>query len=411
MEQPSKEIFQLLKRRNGEAFSDEVVSNWYLARYYVLKHFNEWMGEGIGPDSGRTFDIVINGYGPLMYSIVRQIALVAHFSNFDEDNSNTRSTIIIRYPKSFTLEQLQSEIDLLAKEEYLCNLIKYSDYSLVADNGEIWEHKGLPFLDIRFVLSAKDEDVRDAIVLNEKAMLDEIKRYKDVNCLSDKDLTAGMLVNIAYSIGVEINNLPPTENNTASRYNIALDCVSSKRRKDIIKMWNRPFYKTKNNACNISQIDLKNALSCIYCADTFESRMRGLIRTTEPMSKKLLIANTNKIKAEMAKNLMKLSRSEHARWVAEKLIIGYRPLSEEEAYTDETNIGKRNPYRKQLKNKHHDPSHIDIISFADLKRINPEDQKYDCFIILAMPLVLKKKYSKPNLASRIMNFGVRLFGE
>lgn len=401
MEQPNREIFQLLKRMDGKPFEDDVVSNWYLARHYVLKHFNEWIGEGIGPDSGNTFNVVVDGCSPLMYSVIRQIALIAHFSNFDEDNATTRSTITVLYPDTFSINRLKAEIETLSKEEFLCNLIKYSDYSLISNDGTTYEHKGLPFVDINFTLTASTHPGSGAILLKEDEILAEAKEYNDVNGLSEKDLNAGMLVNIAYSIGVEINNLPPTENNTANRYNIALDCVSSKRRKDIINTWNEPFHKTKN----ISQTALKNALSCIFCADTFESRMRGLLRTTEPFSSKFLIANSNKIRTEIANNLMKLSRSEHARWVAEKLITGYRPLSEEEAYTDETSIGKRNSYRKQLKNRCDNPSHIDLISFADLKRINPEDQKYDCFIILAMPLVLKKKYGRPNLFTRLLDKG------
>lgn len=406
MEQPNRKIFQLLKRMNGKPFEDDVVRNWYLARHYVLKHFNEWIGEGIGPNSGNTFNVIVDGCSPLMYSVVRQIALVAHFSNYDEDNADTRSNITILYPDTFTLDQLKNEIESLAKEEYLCNLIKYSDYLLASNDGTTYEHKGLPFVDIAFILSAASANPNaDAVWIKDEEVVAETKDYNDALGLSEKDLKAGMLVNIAYSIGVEINNLPPTENNTANRYNIALDCVSSKRRKDIINTWNEPFHKIKENTYNISQTALKNALSCIFCADTFESRMRGLLRTTEPFSRKFLISNTNTIKTEIAKNLMKLSRSEHARWVAEKLIVGFRPLSEEESYNDETSIGKRNSYRKQLKNKHNDPSHIDIISFADLKRINPEDQKYDCFIILAMPLVLKNKYGRPSIITQLLNKG------
>ena len=406
MKEPNKEIFQLLKRKTGEAFEEDVVGNWYIARNYVLRHFNEWIGEGIGPDSRNTFNIVIKGSGPLMYSFVRQISLLAHFSNFDENNDETCSTITIVYPETYTLDQLKDEVDILAKEEYLCNLIKYSDYTLISGDGEKFHHNGLPYVDIKFLLKAgKGEYCKndDVIVVEENDILEEEKTGNYKRSFEDNDLTAGMLVNMAYSIGVEINNLPPTENTTASRYNIALDCVNSKRRKDMIREWNRPFSKSASGASTISQTNLKNALSCIYCADTFESRMRGLLHTTEPFSEKLLIANSNKIKALIAKNLRQLSQSEHARWVAEKLIVGFRPMSEEEAYTDETNIGKRNPYRKQLKNRSCDPSHIDIISFADLKRINPEDQKYDCFIILAMPIVLKKKYGKRNVFMRLLN--------
>lgn len=405
MKEPNREIFQLLKRKNGDAFEADVIANWYIARNYVLRHFNDWTGVGIGPESRNTFDIVVDGFSPLMYCVVRQIALMAHFANFDENDENTCSKITINYPESYTLDQLKREIDILSKEEYLCNLIEYSDYTLVSGTGDKVEHKGLPFTDIKFILRAKGNDCHDdgKLTVREDDVLAYEKAQCGNMCFDEKDLKAGMLVNLAYSIGVEINNLPPTDNNTANRYNIALDCINSKRRKDMVRGWNKPFTSTA-----INQVDLKNALSCIYCADTFESRVRGLLRTTEPLSEKLLIANTNTIKTAIARNLKKLSLTEHARWVAEKLISGFRPMSEEESYIDETNVGRRNPYRKHLKNRSVDPSHIDITSFADLKRINPEDQKYDCFIILAMPIVLKMKFGRRNVFVRLLNRAARL---
>jgi hypothetical protein len=90
--------------------------------------------------------------------------------------------------------------------------------------------------------------------------------------------------------------------------------------------------------------------------------------------------------------------SEHARWIVEKLIMGYRPLNEGERYHDETlhaqfkNKEKRKKYRDSLKRNDQDPAHIDLCSYRDLRRINPDDMKYDSFLMLAIPKILKRLF-------------------
>ena len=88
-----------------------------------------------------------------------------------------------------------------------------------------------------------------------------------------------------------------------------------------------------------------------------------------------------------------LSKSEHARWVVEKLILGYRPVNLQERLMDESLVidgVKRKEYRKRLKNNWRFPVHIDICSFSDLRRIDPDTLKYDSFLMLSIPDILNK---------------------
>ena len=86
-----------------------------------------------------------------------------------------------------------------------------------------------------------------------------------------------------------------------------------------------------------------------------------------------------------------LSKSEHARWVADKLIMGYRPLNEAERFQDEGLFGSdKVKYRKRLKNNASDPVHIDLCSYRDLRRIDPDSLKYDSFLMLSIPGILKR---------------------
>lgn len=89
-------------------------------------------------------------------------------------------------------------------------------------------------------------------------------------------------------------------------------------------------------------------------------------------------------------NIMSLAMCEHARWNVEKLINGFLPLTAKEQYEDNLCFGtSRNSYRKKLKNKAH---HIYLCSYHDLRRINPSDMKYDCFLMMAMVRIIKENF-------------------
>lgn len=402
MDRLKNELFNHLRDSHGNLFPELVAENWYRARQYVLKHIKEWEGNGIGPDTKRYFHIVVEGNDPLMLSIVRHIALIAHYPNFNEDNRATRSVITILYNDASTVADLEAKIAELAKEEYLYNLITYSNYTLFPIKGDPKSNpQALQYLDIDFELRAdkKPEDYPPEIrVLSKEKVTDEIKTYKEPLHFKAVDVNKGSLVNLAYSIGTDIDNLPPTDNSSAKRYNIALDCfnriITPETR---LEKWNKPFSDAKDPQKPVDQTALRNMLSCIFSVDTFESRIRGLMQTSEDVgSKKYLLANWNDIRRAISEKLKELSRSEHARWNAEKLIFGFRPMTEEERYKDECSVTNRNSFRKGLKTQTPNPSHIDLMSYADLRRINPQDMKYDCFIILAMPSILRKQNYKPS---------------
>ena len=86
-----------------------------------------------------------------------------------------------------------------------------------------------------------------------------------------------------------------------------------------------------------------------------------------------------------------LSRSEHARWLVEKFIMGYRIMEVDERLKIESYLGKkRETYLKSLKKNACNPTHIDLCSYHDLRRIDPDNMKYDSFLMLAIPKILEK---------------------
>ena len=132
---------------------------------------------------------------------------------------------------------------------------------------------------------------------------------------------------------------------------------------------------------------VRNGLSNVICTDCFESRELA-VKQQYPGRRKL---NEQERNAIWEKNNEALSLSEHGRWVVEKLILGFSPLNEQERTAYGSLFGKRRAaYSRQLKNNAAHPAHIDICSYRDLCRIDPDSLKYDSFLMLAIPLILDK---------------------
>ena len=145
---------------------------------------------------------------------------------------------------------------------------------------------------------------------------------------------------------------------------------------------------TESERIGIKQqlLDLQNQISAKYGADAGQlDLINGKYETQ--------LGLISQITEKEAWNdcVEELSKSEHARWVVEKLIMGFRPLNEKERMKDEVLFGaEKRQYRNKLKKNALDPTHIDLCSFAELRRINPSDLKYDSFLMLAIPGILEK---------------------
>ena len=355
--------FEYLRHKNGDAFSDETVNNWYVARAYVLEKLKN---VAIGMGSGAPLHAIVIGDSPMMLSVVRQVALSAHYANFDE--RHPIRTIITIVSKS------QQLVDELQKEEYLCNLPLYCKLSV---NGEAPKNDD-SYLDIelRVVETQPADDTEYAIILSEedvKAFLDT----KNKDNLLGIDTRKAVMTDRMYALGSWIDNLPAEDIHNAKRYAMALNVFQH----SLLRQPISPLVKAKKWESNPTAV--KNGLSNIFCSDCFASRAAGVRQ----------YANAQGItEAEAWEECVEgLSKSEHARWTTDKLIMGFRPLNLKERMQDECSFGKeKERYRSQLKKNAHDPVHIDLCSFAELRRINPSDLKYDSFLTLAIPRILKQ---------------------
>ena len=327
--------FEYLRDKNGNKFSEETVKNWYKARAYVLDRL------GVNQQN-----VVVDGDSPLMLSVVRHLALYAHYIS-------DKPTVITLVSQNDNIE------DELKKEEYMCYLV---DYLKRADCD----------LDIELHIEKEIPADFQGITMTE-ADVNEIMNKKEHDEIYTIDTRKAALAQKIYELGAVIDNLPAEDIHCTKRYAMALESFEYNLLEDEINplidkaQW-------ENNP-----IKVKNGISSIYSADCFELRAFAMKNDKK---------NDYHIWEE---NNEALSISEHARWVVERLIMGYRPINQNERMQYEILFGqKRQDYFKKLKNNPQDLVHIDICSYHDLRRIDPNSLKYDSFLMLAIPRILER---------------------
>lgn len=419
----------------------ESVDNWYFARHYVL-NILQFGRFSIPPSSSNHINIIIDGVSDLMLCIARQIALVAHYPNFDETSGSNRTVITILFESSSEPEI----VNKVSREEYLCNLPKLCKYSVKTWDGEnvsITSEKNkqsyidieLEFIDIKEDNYLSKNNIEKNIgrddtylLIKEDTVREKLKNV-DIKAISTINITNARRTNMVYCVGGDIDNLAPDDPNTADRYSRALHYFCYQQdEKDSQKHWDE-FFKKDDDGKPTDYIDgqiaVRNLLSNVYCSDCFESRLLSVV-TQNNLKKqfqgdwfknirchysdyykdimsdkrydisqetlKWLLGNKYRQVLRIVKeNIASLAKCEHARWNVEKLINGFEPLTAKEQYEDNIRFGEsRNSYRKKLKKKNH---HIDLCSYQDLRRINPSDMKYDCFLMMAMVRILKERYT------------------
>lgn len=427
------------------AFGEDVVQGWCRARNYVLSQLeNEksWGSNGIAASSSERVHIVIDCVDPMAFYIARHAALALHFPNFNEGDGRSQA------PRNGTLITLlynrKKYSDIIAelhREEYLCNLTDLCKCTLkmveIEDKGKglkvISENVKNPnsFVGVELELLGFDND-DFGYEANEKEGMEVvhvgrkvIEEVKNRKCKYELDVTHARRVNMVYQVGADIDNLPPDDPNISDRYPRALlyFCYQQSKGKTLEK-WNEiaEYANEDDKKGTLYQIMLRNKLSNVFCADCFVTRLKSLfdhnarkdiqkviikaycsendvkknenfdyktVRITTKMLNYMIKNHEKDLLMLVGNNLKAMARCEHARWNVEKLILGFSPFSPQEHYEYNCRFGSsRSSYRNGLKkNKGH---HINLCSYEDLYRIDPDNMKYDSFLMLAMVKILKE---------------------
>lgn len=364
--------FEYLRRQNtNEPFPEETVRNWYVARAYVLDKLKD---VSFAPGSGKHLHAIVEGDSPLMLAIVRQLALTAHYLNFVEYDAFNRLecknrtviTLVTRKDAATILQELD-------KEENLGNLLQCARYSLF---GKVVNANS--YLDVTLEIVEERPESSDFVLLTEEdaAAFVQSKSPDDVFAI---DTRKAVYASRVYCLGSVIDNLPYEDIHSAGRYNRALDTFQYKVLQD------KQGLRLISSRWEEDPMAVRNGLSNVFCSDCFASRALA-VRRQYPAGRKL---GEKERTAIWEKNNQALSLSEHGRWVVEKLIMGFSPLSGPERKEYGSLFGKRRAaFSKQLKNNSAHPAHIDICSYRDLCRVDPDSLKYDSFLMLAIPLIL-----------------------
>lgn len=366
---------------------------WYQARDYVMSRVLPIDGDGIGPDDDKHVHIVAEGIEEKMLAVVRQLCLLAHYPNFDEA-SGANKTVITFCTKKETKENAL-ETNIFGE---LLQCIQKNQGETPEKQAEIEKQNNYFPLDIRFEFTNTDikefekqkkeqTNKNEYITIIKSSDVDEFFKKDSKLANEGIDVSKGMLVNMVYSTGATINNLPACDNENVARYSTALNvfCYNLKH-EEIEKKWKDSAKPKKDGS--YKPLDIKNQLSSIFCADCFESRLKGILDTNKKTITEYLLTDFETVmKTIRDKNTINaLVRCEHARWNVERLILGYRPLENEELYDIECCFGQeRNDKIKKYKNA---LKHIDLCSNKNLRRLNPADVKYDYFLMLAMPQIV-----------------------
>lgn len=355
---------------------------WYRARHYVLKTLAPIDKDGIDYKSSDHVHVILENTSDILQAVARQIALIAHYPNYQECKGKNRTVITFCECKDIMLDTDKKIIVHKFESQMFGNLLNFCRCTYYCAKKEklismIQEESKLLPLDVEFVFTTESvgdymnrmEAPQDsAVVIKETDIPDEYDKTLDES--------KGRLVNMVYTVGSDIDNLPPTDNANISRYNTALKtfCYNLKN-ENIDEKWNKG--------------SITDKLSSIFCADCFESRLKGVVDINEKSLYENLLTDFETVIEKLCDEVVitALVKSEHARWNVEKLILGFRPLNAEERFKDESLFGKeKSDNRKDLKKNK--KTHVDLCSYKELRRVDIGNMKYDYFLMLAMPQIL-----------------------
>lgn len=371
--------FEFLTKKDGSVFSSETYKNWYMAHAYVLDKLKD---TAFVPNSDEYLHVVVTNVDdeksrPLMLSVARQVALTAHYINYEEENldekKRKRSVITLVSSKS---KEIVAE---LKKDEYLCNLMDYCKYSY---GSTVINKDSYIDIEIEIVGEAPRENKENKNEFffrgNEVVSFCNSKFEDEIYSI---DTRKAVFASRMYDLGAEIDNLPYEDIHSTERYAVAIDVFQFVKMDEKMRLlmdesrWKKHEKQTKVLEC----------LSNLFCSDCFEPRAKAV----------RLYCEQEKIsESEAWKRLnFLLSKSEHERWVVEKLILGYKPMNDMQRLEYESQFGNsRKQYVKKLKwlSESKELSHIDLCSFSNLRRIDPNNMKYDSFLVLGIPEILKR---------------------
>ena len=353
---------------------EDAVGRWYIARAFVLELLED---VSFSPGENDHLHVVIDGDSPMMLAILRQVALSAHYPNYVEYDSFDR--LVCKNRTVITLKSNKTAkdiVDELSQGENLSNLMSYVKYSVF---GSVNNEESFLDLELEIVHELKTESRCISICEDDIRAFIAGKSTEEIYTI---DTRMAVYASKVYDLGALVDNIPYEDLFCTERYSHALNTFRFR-----VLEGDGENLQLINKKWTDNQSDVREGLSNLFCADCFISRELAIKR----MDSEYENLNEKNKNALWAKYNYELSLSEHSRWNVEKLILGYNPLTGEKKNIYERMLDKqRKAYEKSLKKDRDTPFHIDLCSYKELRRLDPNNLKYDSFLMLAIPIILNK---------------------
>lgn len=388
--------------------------NAMIARQIILKDLDAVLdGGGISCTSGNRVHAVIVGGDDLMLSLAKQIALISHYPNFNDETGCNRTKITIVDTTACDDILVAALVDrvndklgnlmceaiwkagLLSKNGFIIQKSSTLQQSYIDIELEIVGLKGVdvdqyartfmnaPSNELVTLLCHANALTADTVRLlseriNRVEVVDERKYIDSIN-YNSVDMTMARMVNMVYVSGGSLKDIPLVDLYKVNAYNTTLSKLLSSTAEELITQeWESIEANNKENSSYARDIKLSN----LFCADSFPTKIRSIKIDCKKVDK-------DSFKKALADNIEKYSKCEHARWNVEKLILGYRPLGPQESYRCEYLFGKDLSRECNRLKKGTSKMHFDLCSMRRLMQIDPESFKYDCFLTLCCDDIYK----------------------
>lgn len=372
--------------------------------------YNPLDGEGISEDSEKYVHLVIVGMSRMGIAMATQAAHICHYANFETKGKRTKI--------SFIDANAKEEMDkFMNRYHYLFELCRHRYISELEDKGwsdpmaetKTFSHLGKNFIDIEWEFVDSNIESAFAQVYLRNALDDENAILTVAICLPEAQravATSLYLPDSIYETASQVlvyqTQVPSILNNVAHyaeggltqsqmRYrNIRPFGMLSSSAKDDEKK-RRQALMVNAQYCGIDlsakeaetewrNLDVALKWSCYYNVNSWATKMRS---TGISLNSDISVLSKT-IETQMEK-LMKI---EHNRWVVEKLLMGFRPLTDYEYKSlMQMSADEQKDEKKRLKKICH--AHLNICSFEELYNSDPGSIKYDEDLVRAIPAILK----------------------
>lgn len=381
-----------MKKNHSPIYENNLITkNEAIARHIVLNKIKNLDDNGIAPDSEISVNAIIIGTSELCYTIARQIALIAHYPNFDEKSlqNRTKITIISDNDADTIFNELKKATG------NLLDICKYSYLKYSDDKFDIVKVENLDsFLDLEFEILTINKSLQEKYFKHIKEQSDNrlISIFYEKNYIFENfdktilgdfyqsfeichlnyydfttliDISKAMIIKTIYNEGIDMKNITISDKSNIHVFDKIINIVAKfSREKKLIHNW--------------EGINNDEKLSNIICADCLESKYRSCNKA----------GIKNKTGIVLIDNLSAFSKSEHTRWCVEKLILNYRPYTKYERFKYTKLSSKDKKLMKASMKSSVNKAHIDICSNNKLISTDPDSFKFDCFITLAVNKII-----------------------